>query len=132
MNGLILPGVTRRSIIELASQWEDIVVKEEVITMDRVIELNKKGRVSFVPEICWYDLMQMFKILSDPSFFQLLEMFGAGTAVVISPISRVGFLDHEIRVPTMSQAQPVYQRVKDTLLAIQYGHIEHPYAKVIS
>lgn len=74
----------------------------------------------------------MFKILSDPSFFQLLEMFGAGTAVVISPISRVGFLDHEIRVPTMSQAQPVYQRVKDTLLAIQYGHIEHPYAKVIS
>lgn len=132
MNGLILPGVTRRSIIELASQWEDIVVKEEVITMDRVIELNKKGRVSFVPDICWYDLMQMFKILSDPSFFQLLEMFGAGTAVVISPISRVGFLDHEIRVPTMSQAQPVYQRVKDTLLAIQYGHIEHPYAKVIS
>lgn len=124
--------MTRRSIIELASQWEDIVVKEEVITMDRVIELNKKGRVSFVPEICWYDLMQMFKILSDPSFFQLLEMFGAGTAVVISPISRVGFLDHEIRVPTMSQAQPVYQRVKDTLLAIQYGHIEHPYAKVIS
>lgn len=106
LNGLILPGVTRRSIIELASQWEDIVVKEEVITMDRVIELNKKGR--------------------------LLEMFGAGTAVVISPISRVGFLDHEIRVPTMSQAQPVYQRVKDTLLAIQYGHIEHPYAKVIS
>lgn len=106
LNGLILPGVTRRSIIELASQWEDIVVKEEVITMDKVIELNKKGR--------------------------LLEMFGAGTAVVISPISRVGFLDHEIRVPTMSQAQPVYQRVKDTLLAIQYGHIEHPYAKVIS
>ncbi|CAH0668998.1 unnamed protein product [Spodoptera exigua] len=106
LNGLILPGVTRRSIIELASQWEDLVVKEEVITMDRVIELNNKGR--------------------------LLEMFGAGTAVVISPISRVGFLEHEIRIPTMSQAQPVYQRVKDTLLAIQYGHIEHPFAKVIS
>lgn len=48
MNGLILPGVTRRSIIELASQWEDIVVKEEAITMDRVIELNKQGRVSIL------------------------------------------------------------------------------------
>lgn len=106
LNGLILPGVTRRSILELASQWEDLVVKEEVITMDRIIDLNKKGR--------------------------LLEMFGAGTAVVISPISRVGFLDQEIHVSTMSQAQPVYQRVKDTLLAIQYGHIEHPFAKVIS
>lgn len=106
LNGLILPGVTRRSILELASQWEDLTVKEEVITMERVIELNKKGR--------------------------LLEMFGAGTAVVVTPISNVGYLDENIRIPTMKQAQPVFQRLKDTLLAIQYGHIEHPYAKIIS
>lgn len=59
-------------------------------------------------------------------------MFGAGTAVLISPISRVGFLEQNIAIPTMKQAQPVFQRVKDTLLAIQYGHIEHPYATVIS
>ncbi|GBP43429.1 Branched-chain-amino-acid aminotransferase [Eumeta japonica] len=106
LNGLILPGVTRRSILELASQWEDLAVCEEVITMDRVIELNKSGR--------------------------LLEMFGAGTAVLISPISRIGYLEHDIHLPTMKQPQPVFQRVKDTLLAIQYGHIEHPYATVIS
>ncbi|XP_013185805.1 branched-chain-amino-acid aminotransferase, cytosolic [Amyelois transitella] len=105
LNGLILPGVTRRSILELASQWEDLTVKEEVLTMERIIELNKKGR--------------------------LLEMFGAGTAVVISPISRIGFLDTHIHIPTMKQPQPVFQRIKDTLLAIQYGHIEHPYARVI-
>lgn len=59
-------------------------------------------------------------------------MFGAGTAVVISPISRIGFLDQNIDIPTMKQAQPVYQRIKDTLLAIQYGHIEHPYAKIVT
>lgn len=59
-------------------------------------------------------------------------MFGAGTAVVVTPISNVGYLDENIRIPTMKQAQPVFQRVKDTLLAIQYGHIEHPYAKIIS
>ncbi|KAM3968095.1 branched chain amino acid transaminase [Aphomia sociella] len=106
LNGLILPGVTRLSILELASQWEDLTVKEEVITMNRIIELNNQGR--------------------------LLEMFGAGTAVVISPISKVGYMDQTIRIPTMKQAQPVYQRVKDTLLAIQYGHIDHPYATVIS
>ncbi|CAH2979510.1 unnamed protein product [Chilo suppressalis] len=106
LNGLILPGVTRRSILELASQWEDLTVKEEVITMNNLIELNKQGR--------------------------LLEMFGAGTAVVISPISRVGFLDMDVNIPTMKQPAPVYQRVKDTLLAIQYGHIEHPYARIIS
>ncbi|XP_026326515.1 branched-chain-amino-acid aminotransferase, cytosolic [Hyposmocoma kahamanoa] len=106
LNGLILPGVTRRSIIELASQWEDLVVKEEVLTMGRILELNKQGR--------------------------LLEMFGAGTAVLISPISRIGFLENNIAIPTMKQAQPVYQRIKDTLLAIQYGHIEHPFSKIVS
>ncbi|CAK1551717.1 unnamed protein product [Leptosia nina] len=106
LNGLILPGVTRRSILELASQWEDITVKEEVMTMDRVIELKNQGR--------------------------LLEMFGAGTAVIITPISNVGYLDKNIHVPTMKQKHAVYQRLKDTLLAIQYGHIEHPYAKIIT
>ncbi|XP_038213500.1 branched-chain-amino-acid aminotransferase, cytosolic [Zerene cesonia] len=106
LNGLILPGVTRRSILELASQWEDVTVKEEVITMERLIQLNGQGR--------------------------LLEMFGAGTAVIITPISNVGYLDTNIPVPTMQQTLPVYQRLKDTLLAIQYGHIEHPYAKIIS
>ncbi|KAI8440122.1 hypothetical protein MSG28_001529 [Choristoneura fumiferana] len=74
LNGLILPGVTRRSILELASQWEEFTVKEEIITMDQVITLNKQGR----------------------------------------------------------QSQPVFQRIKDTLLAIQYGHIEHPFTVVIS
>ncbi|XP_063379817.1 branched-chain-amino-acid aminotransferase, cytosolic [Cydia fagiglandana] len=106
LNGLILPGITRRSILELASQWEDLVVKEEVITMDRVITLNKQGR--------------------------LLEMFGAGTAAVISPVSRIGFLENNIHIPTMQQSQPVFQRLKDTLLAIQYGHIDHPYSVIIS
>ncbi|XP_073963678.1 branched-chain-amino-acid aminotransferase, cytosolic-like isoform X1 [Choristoneura fumiferana] len=106
LNGLILPGVTRRSILELASQWEEFTVKEEIITMDQVITLNKQGR--------------------------LLEMFGAGTAAVISPISRIGFLENNINIPTMQQSQPVFQRIKDTLLAIQYGHIEHPFTVVIS
>lgn len=59
-------------------------------------------------------------------------MFGAGTAVVISPISKVNFLDQNITIPTMKQTKPVFERVRDTLLAIQYGHIEHPYAVVIS
>lgn len=48
LNGLILPGITRCSVLELASQWEDLVVKEENITMNRVIQLKKEGRVSFV------------------------------------------------------------------------------------
>lgn len=85
-------------------------------------------------KLLWVRLLVRMKVIEMNKLwtFQLLEMFGAGTAVVISPISKVGFLERDISIPTMKQAQPVFQRVKDTLLAIQYGHIEHPYAKVIS
>lgn len=59
-------------------------------------------------------------------------MFGAGTAVVVTPISNIGYVEKDIHIPTMKQPQPVYQRLKDTLLAIQYGHIDHPFCKILS
>lgn len=46
LNGLILPGVTRQSTIQLAEQWKDLRVEQEVITMDQVVKLEKEGRVS--------------------------------------------------------------------------------------
>lgn len=45
LNGLILPGVTRQSIIQLCEQWKDIKVEQNIITMEQVIRLQKKGRV---------------------------------------------------------------------------------------
>merc|ERR1711874_439161 len=52
--GTILPGVTRRSIIELCSTWPDLAVTERKITMSEVMTALAEGR--------------------------LLEMFGSGTA----------------------------------------------------
>lgn len=81
---------------------------------------------------CLFNLSYKNRYLLE-LYLQLLEFFGAGTAAVITPINRIGYLDHNIDIPTTAQAQPVYQRLKDTLLAIQYGHIaEHPYVKIIS
>lgn len=57
LNGLILPGITRCSILELASQWEDLTVKEETISMDRVIQLNKEGRVSHLNTYNYFTLL---------------------------------------------------------------------------
>lgn len=46
LNGLILPGVTRQSIIQLCEQWKEFRVEQRAITMADVISLEKSGRVS--------------------------------------------------------------------------------------
>ena len=58
--GIILPGVTRRSIIELVSEWGEFEVTERKVTMKEIVETNNEGK--------------------------LVEMFGAGTAAIVSPI----------------------------------------------
>lgn len=45
LNGLILPGVTRQSIIQLCEHWKDLQVEQRTITMEQVVILQKKGRV---------------------------------------------------------------------------------------
>lgn len=46
LNGLILPGITRDSILQLAKQWGALRVVEESFTMGDVVELVKQERVS--------------------------------------------------------------------------------------
>ena len=58
--GTILPGVTRRSIIEMCSSWPGLTVSERKITMSEVMTAHQEGN--------------------------LLEMFGSGTAAVVSPV----------------------------------------------
>lgn len=61
-------------------------------------------------------------------FSQLLELFGAGTACIVSPIERIHYLDEDLLIPTMKQENAFFQWVKHTLTGIQYGKIEHPWA----
>ncbi|KJH41338.1 putative branched-chain-amino-acid transaminase [Dictyocaulus viviparus] len=61
--GLILPGVTRDSLLELAREWEDFKVSEKSFTLSDVKKALDEGR--------------------------LLEMFGAGTACIVSPIGQI-------------------------------------------
>lgn len=46
LNGLILPGVTRASILDLAREQRKMKVTERCMTMKELIQLIKKGRVS--------------------------------------------------------------------------------------
>lgn len=105
MNGLILPGVTRDSIIRLAQASGSCKVREADIPMAWVREMVKQERV--------------------------LEMFGAGTACVVCPVERVQYEGEDLHIPTMEHEKPFFTQMKDTLLDIQYGKVNHPWALVI-
>uniref|UniRef100_U5EJ01 Branched-chain-amino-acid aminotransferase n=1 Tax=Corethrella appendiculata TaxID=1370023 RepID=U5EJ01_9DIPT len=105
LNGLILPGITRDSIIQLAKELGDVRVREDVITMPMVKKLLQKGR--------------------------LLELFGSGTAAVISPIERIHYLGEQLHIPTLEQEDSLSKYLLKTLTDIQYGKLDHPWAYVI-
>lgn len=94
-NDRILDGITRKSILELAA---DMGIKTEVrkIKVAEVVEAAKSG--------------------------SLREMFGAGTAAVISPISGFGYRGVDYNLPQLdnSYAQTLKTRITD----IQYNRIE--------
>ncbi|MGD8427348.1 MAG: branched-chain amino acid aminotransferase, partial [Balneolaceae bacterium] len=62
LQGTILPGVTRDSVIKLAKHWE-MPVEERRISVEEVMEAGKSGK--------------------------LQEVFGAGTAAVITPVQEI-------------------------------------------
>lgn len=51
LNGLILPGITRDSVLHLGRQWGEYKISERTITMDEVCKLIKDGRVSITSKI---------------------------------------------------------------------------------
>ncbi|XP_065364099.1 branched-chain-amino-acid aminotransferase, cytosolic [Calliphora vicina] len=105
LNGLILPGITRDSILTLARQWGKFKVAERSFTMPQIGELLNQGR--------------------------LLELFGTGTACVVSPINRINYMGQNLYIPTMEQEKPVHETIRKTLMDIQYGKVDHPWAVVI-
>ncbi len=94
----ILDGITRKSIIELAKA-EGIAVEVRKITVSEVVEAAKNG--------------------------SLKEMFGAGTAAVISPISGFGFKDADYELPKLDDTFASY--LKKRITDIQTNKCEDPF-----
>ncbi|ORX57563.1 branched-chain amino acid aminotransferase II [Hesseltinella vesiculosa] len=110
LDGSILPGVTRDSILSLAKQWGEFKVSERKLTMPQLKEAVKSGRVQ--------------------------EMFGAGTACIVSPIKAIEYLGEELAIPLdpsnpESQAGPYTKRFNDAIMDIQYGDVESPWSVVV-
>jgi branched-chain amino acid aminotransferase len=96
LSGTVLPGITRRSVIALAKEW-DVDVEERKISIDEVFEADSNGT--------------------------LKEVFGAGTAAVISP---VGLIHHQGQTLTLDQEKvgPFAKKMFDTITGIQYGKLK--------
>ena len=99
LTGNILPGVTRRSLIQLAQDKGHDVV-ETMIKLDDLLEDIKSGEVT--------------------------EVFACGTAAIIAPIGR--FKSERFDV-TVAGGEPgeLTMDLRNTLLGIQLGEIEDPH-----
>ncbi|MDI9470655.1 MAG: branched-chain amino acid aminotransferase [Bacillota bacterium] len=94
LNGSILPGITRRSVLELL-EHQGRPAREMRLAVDELMELARAGRVT--------------------------EVFGTGTAAVISPVGRLSYGEESISF-TYNPADSLAYQLYDDLTGIQYGH----------
>jgi len=99
-SGIILPGVTRRSIVEMCSGWDGLKVSERKITMGEVMQANADGR--------------------------LIEMFGSGTAAVVSPVGALHYNGQLHKLPTPENGLAV--QILAAMSDIYYGSVPHSWA----
>ena len=96
LNGSILPGITRNSVLQLCRDW-GMEVEERRISVDELIQAQKDGKLE--------------------------ECFGTGTAAVISPVGKLRYKD-DVMVIGGGKIGPVSQKIYDTVTGIQLGKLE--------
>ena len=93
LNGSILPGITRKTVIQLLQEW-DMNIVERDISIDEVMEKYDSG--------------------------DLLGVFGTGTAAVISSVGWLTFKDKKM-VINNGEAGELALKLFNEITSIQYG-----------
>lgn len=99
LDGNILPGITRDSILALLRHW-GMGVEERRVDVDQLIQGIDAGRVS--------------------------EVFAAGTAAVISPVGRIGRRGRDHDLPPAPEPS-IANGLRKTLTDIQFGRTNDPF-----
>jgi branched-chain amino acid aminotransferase len=99
LNGSILAGMTRDSALTLMRDW-GLRVSERAVGIDEVMAAADDG--------------------------SLMEMWGTGTAAVVSPVGELGYKGHRIVVADGKTGE-VTQRLYDAIVGIQYGTAPDPH-----
>ncbi len=95
LTGSVLPGITRKSCIELMRSW-GMRVEERRISAEELFDAAESGRLE--------------------------EAWGTGTAAVISPVGEMGWKDRHT-VINGGKIGPTAQKLYDTLTGIQWGRL---------
>jgi len=103
LNGSILPGITRDSILKLARKLGYQADEERL------------------------DIHQIF---ADAKSGKMTEAFGTGTAAVISPVGVLAMKDEKVTLGD-GGIGPLAQKLYDTLTGIQYGRLEDPFGWIV-
>ena len=99
LTGSVLPGITRKSCVELIQSW-GIPVEERLISAQELFDAAQAGRLD--------------------------EAWGTGTAAVVSPIGEMGWEGRKVTV-SGGRIGPLTQRLYDTLTGIQWGKLDDPF-----
>ena len=103
LNGSILPGITRKSILELLRS-QGVEVQERRISLAELAEAAENGTLD--------------------------EAWGCGTAAVVSPVGLLAYKDKEY-VISGGQIGPETQKLYDTLTGIQWGVLDDPFGWIV-
>ena len=99
LTGSVLPGITRKSCLELLRGW-GVSVEERLISAQELFDAAESGKLE--------------------------EAWGSGTAAVVSPIGELAMGDKVVTV-NGGQIGRLTQRLYDTLTGIQWGTEPDPY-----
>jgi branched-chain amino acid aminotransferase len=99
LTGSVLPGITRKSCLELLRDW-GVPVEERLITAEELFQAADDGKLE--------------------------EAWGSGTAAVVSPIGELGMGDKRVVIGG-GQIGHLTQRLYGTLTGIQWGTEPDPY-----
>jgi branched-chain amino acid aminotransferase len=98
--GTILGGITRDSIVTLLREW-GFLVSERPVGMEEIISAHRRG--------------------------ELREMFGCGTAAVITPVGELGWKGEALMINGGKPGE-VARRLFDSITGVQYGRTPDPHS----
>lgn len=95
LNGTILPGITRDSVISLCQKW-GLPVEQRRISIDEIVTAHQSGTLE--------------------------EVFGTGTAAIVAPIETIAYKNQALSIKDKG-VSALSKHLYDTITAIQRGQL---------